>query len=199
MHALLVATVLGVLVSASLPQAPTLSSQQIDAAIREGRAGRTQQATCKTAVTPQGFYFDVTALGPAGRVMRASHEAAKRGEAFHSDRVTALHLAPEVIVTVAGHVTEPSDPGAIRAFPGEIPPPPMPLLLRRPPGVLNVTFVGTSVAPRRLTSQVPLDAFLSMGDRVEVKIHTTLGDTSCWLAPGAVSASEAGVVSRRPE
>jgi hypothetical protein len=188
MHALLVATVLGVLASASLPQAPTLSDQQIDAAIRDGRAGRTQQTACRTTVAPQGFYFEVTALGPSGRIMRAAHEAAQRGEAFDSDRVSALHLAPEVTVTVAGHVTEPSDPGAARVFAGEIPPPPMPRLLRRPPGVLSVTFVGTSIAPRRLTSRVPLDAFLAMGDRVEVKIRTTLGDTTCWLEPGAVSA-----------
>jgi hypothetical protein len=193
MHALLVATVLGVLVSASLPQAPTLTSQQIDAAIREGRAGRTQQATCKTTVTPQGFYFEVTALGPAGRVMRAAHEAAKRGEAFDADRVTALQLAPEVTVTVAGHVTEPSDPGPLRAFEGEIPPPPMPKLLRTPPGVLNVTFAGTSIAPPRLTSQIPLDAFLAIGDRVEVTIRTTLGETSCWLQPGAITVTGKGV------
>jgi hypothetical protein len=188
MHALLVTTVLGVLVSASSPQAPTLSDQQIDAAIREGRAGRTQKAACRTTVAPQGFYFEVTALGPAGRIMRAAHEAATRGEAFDPDRVTAVHLAREVTVTVVGRVTEPSDPGALRAFEGEIPPPPMPVLLRKPPEVLNVTFVGTSIAPRRLTSQVPLDAFMAAGDRVEVRIRTTLGDTSCWFTPGAVSA-----------
>jgi hypothetical protein len=188
MHALLIATAFGVLVSTSLPQAPGLSDQQIDAAIRDGRAGRTQQAACRTTVAPQGFYFEVTALGPEGRIMRAAHEATKRGEAFDSDRVTAMHLAPEVTVTVTGHVTEPSDPGAIRAFAGEIPPPPMPALLRKAPHVSTVTFVGTSIAPRDLISRVPLEAFLTMGDRVEVKIRSALGDTSCWLAPGAVSA-----------
>ena len=188
MHTQLVATVLGVLVSAFLPQAPTLSDQQIHATIQAGRAGRTQQAACRTTVAPQGSYFEVTALGPAGRIMRAAHEAATRGEVFTSDRVTGLHLAPEVTVAVTGHVTEPSDPGALRAFAGEVPPPPMPMLLRSPPHVLTVTFVGTSIAPRRLPSQIPLEAFLAIGDRVEVKIRTTLGDTSCWLEPGAVSA-----------
>jgi hypothetical protein len=187
MQALLVATALGVVVSASLPQTPTLSGRQIEAAIRDGRAGRTQQAACRTIVAPQGFYFEVAALGPAGRIMRAAHGATKKGESFDSDRVTGLHLAPVVTVTVTGHATEPSDPGAIRAFAGEIPPPAMPVLLRRPPHVLDVTFVGTSIAPRGLVSQVPIDAFLAMGERVEVKIRTTLGDTSCWIEPGAVS------------
>lgn len=188
MHALLLATVFGAVVFGSASQAPALAAQQVEAAIRDGLAGRTQEAACRTTVAPQGFYFDVTALGPAGRIMRAAREAAKRGEAFGADRVTAVHLAPEVTVTVTGHVTEPSDPGPLRAFEGELPPPPMPRLLRRPPGVLSVTFVGTSLAPRGLTSQVPLDAFLAMGDRVQVQMRTTLGETSCWIRPGDVSA-----------
>ncbi len=188
MHALFVATVFGVVVSASASQAPALTSQQIEAAIRDGFAGRTQQAACRTTVAPQGFYYEVTALGPAGRIMRAAREAAKRGEAFDADRVTAVHLAPEVTVTVTGHVTEPSDPGALRAFEGEIPPPSMPRLLSRPPGVYNVTFVGAPIAPRDLTSRVPLDAFLAMGERVEVRVRTTLGEIGCWIRPGDVSA-----------
>jgi len=187
MQALVVAAVLTVLVSSQAPQASHPSDRDVEAAIKDGLAGRKLEASCRTPVGPQGAYFEVIAEGPLGRIMRAAREAAGRGEPFDADRVMATHTAPHVTISVTSRVTEPSDPGPTRAFQGEIAPPPMPTILRTPPRVLRVTFVGTALASRQPRNQVPLNTFLELSDPVEIRVNSTAGEASCWLRPAAVA------------
>jgi hypothetical protein len=94
MKAIVVA--ISVALSATVPQAQYLSSQEITTAIEQGRAGKTLHKTCK-ASGENGF--DIVVEGPVGRIMRAARQAKDQGHEFAPADITPAIGGP--ILTVA--------------------------------------------------------------------------------------------------
>jgi hypothetical protein len=86
---------LSVALTAAVPQAPLLSDQDVEAAIDQGRAGKTLHKTCK-ASGENGF--DIVVEGPVGRIMRAARLAKGQGRPFTPADVTGAIGGPTLTV-----------------------------------------------------------------------------------------------------
>jgi hypothetical protein len=73
-----------------------LTDETINAAILQGRAGKTLQKTCTSRVTNG---FDIVAEGPTGRIMRAARDAKRQHRDFSLVDVTPAMLEPVVTVS----------------------------------------------------------------------------------------------------
>jgi hypothetical protein len=198
--------------AAALPQTGALTDAVVRDAVAAGLAGKTQEASCTSKVDPLGHYVQVTAIGPTGRIMRAARDAKSAGHRFTVADVTPELRAPLVVVSAVARVTEPTDPGPIRAFRRELPPVP-PAPDRRPAYISGVRLAaqGPNAAtlepipqpsfwPRH-KGEFPMEAVIALGVPVEVRVLTPAGYqatsfdmpsryTSCWLGAGELAKAQ---------
>jgi hypothetical protein len=180
---------------------PELTAEGIDAAIKDGAAGKALEAPCSaTSVFPGRRYEDdatihIVARGPIGRIMQAALDARERRLSFDARQVTPEMRAP--VLQVAAEVHVPPVPvipptAMVRSLSPPLPAPLTSMRLRgRAPTQIELLPIGSrSIAPApgqlrqspTLAATFDLAAFKALpGAEVAVLVTSRAGERRCSL------------------
>lgn len=192
----------------SRPPWPELTSEAIDAAVKDGSAGKVLEASCSaTGVFPGKRYEDdatihIVVRGPSGRIMQAAGDARQRHLLFDARQVTPEMRAPVLLLIAEVHVPPvPVIPptAMVRSLSPPLPAPLTGLRLRgRAPTQIELPPIGSrAIAPAAgqirqspsFSATFDLAAFKALpGSEVEVLITSKAGERRCSLNVDDVKA-----------